>query len=329
MYRRNLLFVLLLMLLFSISNAESRGHFIANAVKAVGSGNDRTNIYDKLAIVSYERHKQINDIWVQAKYGNFRLGGNKNSKGDFEDNIGGFNFGYGRELKKNISMGLFGKYDSHSVSQEKSSAYVNSYGIGAHGGYLYEEFDFKGIVSFSGQQYCVMRDAGIYGKGRSDFNGYDINADLEAAYWFETPHMINIRPYAGLNLGYTGYGSSSEIGAGTANLKTDSGSFSRNAFRLGTGVNGKYEKIGWYGGLECEYILSGRYAKIKSKTSGTNAKIKSAGAETNAAVLGINAGGDYDISSDLKAYANLVYKVTGGLSDFSGSVGAVFVFDSF
>lgn len=326
---KKLLFVFAFLFFVSAAFAQSAGHFIANAVNAANSRSDRTNIYDKLAIVSYGNQVYINDIWVQAGYSNFNLDGDGNSKGSFNDDIGGLSFGYGKEIMRNVSLGFFGKYNAHAISQEKSSADINSYGIGAYGGYLYKDFDFKGILSLSGHQYSTERDAGAAGKGKTDFNGYGINADLEVAMWIAMTPLINLRPYAGLTLGYAGYGSSNEIGAGNMNLDTESGSYTRSTMRLGTGVNGKYDKLGWYGGLELEYILTGKYVEIESKTGGSSVKTDSKGAETDAALIAINAGGDYDITSSLKGYANLSYKVNGSMSDFGAGMGIAFIFSSF
>ncbi|MDR1195846.1 MAG: autotransporter outer membrane beta-barrel domain-containing protein [Endomicrobium sp.] len=327
---KNLFLVLTFLFLFVQGTfAQSAGHFIANVINAAGSANDRTVIYDKLAIISYEDHKRANNMWVQTKYENFNLEDDENSKGSFDDNIGGLSFGYGKEIFKNAALGFFGKYNSHSISQEKSGASVNSYGLGAYGSYLYDDFDFKGILSFSGLQYSTSRDAGANNKAKTDFNGYAVNADIEAAMWLEMLSEINLRPYMGVNIAYMGYGSSNEIGAGSAGLKTDGGNFSKSAMRIGAGLNGKYEKFGWYGGLEMEYILSGKFTEIESSIGGANVKVKSKGAESGSVLIGINAGGDYDISSQMKAYINLNYKVSGALSDFGASAGIAFVFDSF
>jgi len=128
---------------FSGAYGASGENLAANAVNAIGSCDNRNNIYDKLAMVSYERQKH--DIWVQAKYTNFGLGSGAN----FNDDAGGLSFGYGREINENVSAGFFGKYDSHCASQQKSGAGINSYGIGAYGGYLYGDFDFKAILGLS------------------------------------------------------------------------------------------------------------------------------------------------------------------------------------
>jgi hypothetical protein len=327
---KKLLLLLTFLLPFSqVAFAQSVGHFVANVINAASSVNDRTVIYDKLAIVSYADQKRANNMWVQTKYENFSLGDDKNSKGSFDDSIGGLSFGYGREIFRNAELGFFGKYNSHSISQENSGASVNSYGLGAYGSYLYDDFDFKGMLSFSGLQYSTARDGGANDKARADFNGYGINADIEAAMWLEMLREINLRSYLGFNIAYTGYGSSNEIGVGGANLNTAGGSFSKSAMRIGAGLNGKYDKFGWYGGLEMEYILSGRYAEIESCIGASNVKVKSKGAQSDPVLIGINAGGDYDISNQMKAYINLNYKFSGSVSDFGASVGIAFVFDSF
>lgn len=327
MYRGKFLFVLIFLFFVSAAFAQSPGHFIANVINAANSRSDRLNVYDKLAIVSFGSRIYINDIWIQTSYGNFNLGGDDNSKGSFNDDIGGLSFGYEKEIIRNASVGLFGKYNTHAISQHKSSADVNSYGIGAYGGYMYKEFDFKAIVSFSGHQYCTSRYAGSFGTGRTDFNGYSVNADIEAAMWIQMPQMVNLRPYIGLMLGRAGYGSSDETGAGSMNLATDSGSFTKSAMRAGAGVNGKYDKLGWYGGIELECVFAGKYIEIES--SAGNSKVNSKGANPDMALAGLNAGADYDITSSLKVYGNLNYKVNGIISDFSAVAGIAFIFKSF
>lgn len=330
-FKKGVSILSVLFLSVSASFAASHGYFIANTIKSAGTLSDRNFIYDKLAIVSYENQKYINDIWVQTGYRNFSLASDGNSKGGFNSDTGVLSFGYGKEIIKDATLGFFGKYNNQSISQGKSSADVSSYGIGAYGGYIYKEFDFKGILSFSGHQLSSSRyDAAVANKARSDFNGYGISIDLEASMWLELSDMVNLRPYAGLDLIYTGYGNSKEIGAGSGNLKTDNGSFTKSSMRAGAGVNGKYEKFGWYGGLELELMLAGKSAEIESGTgAGFNTKVTSEGAESGIALIGLNAGGDYDITNQLKAYAKLDYKLTDGLNDFYGSLGLAFSFNSF
>ncbi|MDR2426407.1 MAG: autotransporter outer membrane beta-barrel domain-containing protein [Endomicrobium sp.] len=323
--KKLLLILMFLFLSTSAAFAQSYG-FAANIINAVGSRSDRTKIYDKLAIVTHGNQKYINDIWLQTKYENFNLVNDENSKGSFNDDVGGLSFGCEKEIFKNILLGFFGKYDSHSISQENSRASVNSYGIGAYGSYLYGDFDFRGMLSFSGLQYVTSRNIANNDKARADFNGYGIAADIEAVMWFEMTSEINLRPFFGINISHSGYGSSNEIGAGSMNLNTEGGNFLRSAMRIGAGLNGKYEKFGWYSGLEMEYIISGQYTEIESRLSGTNVKIKSKGGKNAAALAGINAGCDYDITKQIKTYVNLGYKVNYSVSDFGANTGIIFIF---
>lgn len=316
-----------LFLFSSFSFSHAPGHFAANVIASAANRGGRTDIYDKLAVISYENQKGVNDIWIQSGYKDFFLGNESGSEGDFRSCGGGMNFGLGKEIKTGISAGFFGSYNRQNLSQNKSAAGVNSYGIGAYGSYLYKDFDFKGIFGFYADQYCISRYS-VNGKARSDFNGYGINADFEAAMWIEAG-KINLRPYAGFSAGYTGYGSSAEIGAKNLNLKTGGGGYTKSSLRAGAGANGKYGQFGWYGGLELELMLAGRYAEIESSSAGPVSPVKSKGAKKSASSLGLNAGGDYNITNRTKIYMNFNYRAADGYGEFAANAGLAFVFNSF
>ena len=78
-----------LFLFSSFSFSHAPGHFAANVIASAANRGGRTDIYDKLAVISYENQKGVNDIWIQSGYKDFFLGNESGSEGDFRSCGGG------------------------------------------------------------------------------------------------------------------------------------------------------------------------------------------------------------------------------------------------
>lgn len=313
---------------------EFAGYFLANVIRAQAVSNDRHNLYSRIEERPAKENAGHDKIWVKLTGGRQKYFCDENSLGEFKDNVSGFNFGWdGYEKEKGLVYGLFGKFNKHGISQEKNSADINSFGLGAYGGWFRDALEVKTSLSASAQRYETSRHI-PYKKytAKGGFGGNAVNFDGQIAYKIPLNEQITFKPYAGLEAGYVNNDEFKESGAAGMeeyNLKVKNAGYAMGVWRTGAGVSGQAGnagKLGWSADFELGYMFAGNAAEIDSYVLNSKTKAAVRGAETGAAMASFNFGADYKINEKFKIFSGLRYALADSFRDYYASMGVNYAF---
>lgn len=313
---------------------EFAGYFLANVIRTQAVSNDRHNLYSRIEERPAKENEGHDKIWVKLAGGRQKYFSDENSLGDFKDNVSGFNFGWdGYEKEKGLVYGLFGKFNKHGISQEKNSADINSFGLGAYGGWFRDALEVKTSLSASAQRYETSRHIPYKQYTvKGDFGGNAVNFDGRIAYKMPLNGQITFKPYAGLEAGYVNNDEFKESGAGGEdeyNLKVKNAGYAMGVWRTGAGVSGQTGtagKLGWSADFELGYMFTGNAAEIDSYVLNSKTKAAVRGAETGAAMASFNFGADYKINEKFKIFSGLRYALADSFRDYYASMGVNYTF---
>ncbi|MDR2427321.1 MAG: autotransporter domain-containing protein, partial [Endomicrobium sp.] len=306
--------------------SQLAGYFLANVMRSQAASNDRKTVYRTIEDRSVKENGKSDETWIKVAGVQQKYGSDENSIGDFEDTAFGISFGWDRyEKERKFIYGIFGKYNKHDIGQEKNSADVNSFGIGAYGGLIKEKIEFKTALSVSVQNYETNRYIPFKDlTAKGSFGGNVINIDGEFAYKLPISKKTSLKPFTGIEFGYINNDEFVESGAGIYNLKVNNAEYMMGIWRTGVGVSGKVgetHKLGWSADMEFGYMFAGNAAEIDTYIMGSKYKANIKGAETGSTLLSLNLGADYKLMDNVKIYSELRYSSASSFKNYYASVG--------
>lgn len=310
--------------------SEISPYFLANILRPRTDPNFRTGLYNRL--YNHCPSCSNNGLWAEGDYGQATWSGDDNSVGDFKVNSGGFKFGAQRYFaQSDLIIGLYGAYTPQSLSQNASKADLDSVGGGVYGGWIQENWEVKGLLGATYDSYDVKRkisapSANLNRTAKSDFNGYSLRADLEAAYKIPLDEKMWFKPYLGIESAMTDYQSFTETNADALNVRVNGDRLFSSTARAGLGVQSKRNRLGWNARAEYNYLITDPYPEIDVMLAGTDTRFKSRGAETGRSGLGLNAGIDYDLTPRLNIYLNGEFRLASDYENLHGSLGLRYAF---
>jgi uncharacterized protein with beta-barrel porin domain len=108
--------------------------------------------------------------------------------------------GYDRYSEDNsFLLGAFAGSSKADLRQYKDTMDINDVTVGAYGGYLGEDWTFKGVLYMGYQDYDGSRRIAFMNRtAHAQYDGHNIALDLEAAYNIPVLAGVNVKPFAGL-----------------------------------------------------------------------------------------------------------------------------------
>ena len=308
--------------------SQASGYFLANVIRGAALDTDNNELYDK--IKNHSLYEIPNSgVWAQLTGGNTRYGGDENSLDEYKDGKFGLMAGYDIYMPEHKAvLGGYAKYDNHSISEGKNSADMTNIAFGVYGGLIESKWELKSFLfgsfdSYDTSRYIPFKNA----TAKADFGGNTFGGDIEGAFKINiVDEYIKLRPYAGLEIKNSSYGSFEESGAGALSLDVSGGSYLRSLGRLGAGL-GYDDKIWcWYVNAEAKYLLAGSTPEIESVFTGTDAKFNSKGYEEGGIIFGAGLGGSVTLTENIKLFANAQYYTADKFRNIYGNIGIRYMF---
>ncbi|MCL2485072.1 MAG: hypothetical protein FWF32_03335 [Endomicrobia bacterium] len=298
--------------------SQLNGSFYANAVSVALSGSVSDKLFARIKKRGDGLGKIDNSVWTQLYVTGFNFNGDSNSEGRFSSNGTGMLLGADLYTRDNLVSGAYFGYASNSLKQRYDSGSMSDVTFGAYGGlWVNDKINVQGDLSFGAQSYSAERDIKFYGvKTNSDFNSVSFRADVQGEYVVPLTDKINLKNYTGLQMGFVNSGSITESGGNAANLKVNSGSYSKIALLFGAGVADEISRLSWYAKTNLGINLSGSVNRLEASfinsLSEFDMDIRSA--KIPAFSIGLSGGAEYTITKDFSAFTNVSFNNTGYFS---------------
>jgi predicted outer membrane repeat protein len=304
--------------------SDSSGYFLANVIRSAASGSDSRDIYSRIRYHDMDAHN-LSGIWAQARVQNSEINGDENSVNKYKDLEAGALAGWDIMLDDhNTAFGIYGKYNSQDIKQDKkNTAALQEIGVGVYGGFLQDDWEIKGLISgtvdnFKTERYISFADR----KAEADFSGMTLGFDVEGAIRAYVTDSVLLRPFAGIEVKNTSYGSFDEKNAVDLSLQVESDSYTRSLARIGLGVGSDDDvQLEWYASVEGKYLLTSEEPEITALFATTSDSFVSRGAKEGSTIIGFAAGGSYRVSESFKVFANLNYQSSEGYQNMYGNLG--------
>ncbi|WP_428898349.1 polymorphic outer membrane protein repeat-containing protein [Parelusimicrobium proximum] len=309
---------------------EISPYFLANVLRADLNSGYRNSLYAR--IKNYCPACSNNGVWLEGDGWQRVLGADSNSVKDFTASAAGFRFGADRFFKESdLMLGLYGEYTPVDMKQNGSKAEADYIGGGIYGGLIEDKWDFKALLGIGISSYDVKRR--IYEpvtlidrRADSSFDAFNMAADFEAGYKIPLNTYAQLKPYGGIGMAMLMYQGFTERGADSLNQRVEGDMHIASAARLGAAVSGGAGRLGWRGGAEYSFTLTGYDSEIESSFDGTNAGIKTRGATSGRHIIGLNAGVDYNLTKNLNIYLDGDFRAGGDYSNIYGALGLRYAF---
>jgi outer membrane autotransporter protein len=289
-------------------------------IRKAASDSAGNEVYDKV------KENGNKGVWAQVKGGAQTFKGNGNSIGDYKDTSLGLMAGADKYIEdKSMIIGVYAKMNKDNIEQKENRADGSRNGLGVYGGYIKEKYEIKAALLGSYDIFGTERKV-LEQKSKADISAITINADIEGSLKYEINEEMKFKPYTGIEIKDTNYGSFKEKGAGVLDLEVSGGSYVRSAARIGAGIEYGKEKLNIYAKAEGKYILSGTEPEIESVFKGTQEKFRSRGAQEGSIEIGIGAGVEIKVRENFSLYANINYYGAEKYSNIYGNIGGRYVF---
>jgi outer membrane autotransporter protein len=288
-----------------------------------GAGeSDRKEVYGRIG----RKDKKENSVWGEMKWNYTKYGEDENSPKEYKDSEVGVMIGFDKEMRKDITLGVYTKVNKHDMSQGEEKGEITKGVIGVYGGYEEGNWEIKTMLDGSMGSYDTKRKINIVDERelKSEFKGVGIGWDVEGALKVPLTGIIRLRPYIGFETRVNKYGDIKESGGEGLNWEVKEGSYSRTMTRVGVGIEGEKGTIGFNVGVEYKRLLSGEEAKLDGRMAGQKSDI--VGAEEGKEIVGIGVGVSNEVVEDVSVYAR--GSIYGGkrYENISGNVGVSYRF---
>ena len=297
------------------------------------------HVYDKIkerTTDAYPCNKFHDKIWGQYYYNYNSVNENSNSP-KYTSSVNGFLVGFDMTSAKNWTIGAMAGYGSSELKQRDDKTTMDDINLGFYGGYVGENWDFKGMLLGGYEQYKTDRTIHFLDERRvanSEHTGYSGALDLEAAYKIalngqaKTNHKLFLKPFIGAIGSYMTNSGYKEKGAQSLDLKVESyDNFAAEA-RAGVGISGKAKKFNWYAKAGVRRLLTDESNEIETSllnySETTKMNIKSAEVAGVAFTGGL--GADYQLNEDWTLFANALSNLSGASDNYYANVGLSYKF---
>lgn len=297
------------------------------------------HVYDKVRERTsdlYPCNKFHDKLWGEYYYNYNSVNENSNSP-KYTSSVNGFLVGFDMMSASNWTIGAMAGYGTSELKQRDDKTTMDDINLGFYGGYIGENWDFKGMLLGGYEQYKTDRTIHFLDERRvanSEHTGYSGALDLEVAYKIalngqsKTNHKLFLKPFFGLLGSYMNNGGYKEKGAQSLNLKIEGyDNFAAEA-RAGVGISGKAKKLNWYAKAGIRRLLTDEANEIETSlldySATTKMKIKSAEVAGTAFTGGL--GADYKLSEDWTVFANALSNLSGASDNYYANVGLSYKF---
>ena len=295
--------------LLTLLNAKT-AHVYDRIAKRAPSHGDCPNCHDN---VWAEYYNQYDKVYANA------------NSPHFTNTMTGVLVGYDRSSEEAL-LGVYSGFGKSKLHQRRDRMDLEDTSLGVYGGYMLNDWTFKGTLFGGHQLYHADRYIGYMGRSASAaYRGWSLALDLEGSYNIPVYNWLNVKPFAGVLSSYAHQKSFTETGAGDLNLFVHTHDQFNTQARLGIQLDGKIKnKLTWYGSVAVKQFIGGDYAKLHMNLGlpGTDMTIISneLGRTYFAAQVGLN----YAINDNWSLYANLDTGASNRSANCYGNAGIAF-----
>jgi len=203
-------------------------------------------------------------------------------------------------------MGYYGSIGQHDTHQWNDVVDINDYRGGLYAGSFKDKWTIRGELSGGYQQYQGKRQQLLLqSRTESEYDGWNINANVEAFYKILESKIANISPFAGLDGSFIKTSGFREKGLDNAAAVL---TVKDNQFEILNAVAGiRAEKeagiLRWYGEIGARYNLRGSKGTFTARLNNINEDMKIFGAGNNLLSGKAELGFSADIWKGLEVFA--------------------------
>lgn len=245
------------------------------------------------------------NVWTQYYNQYNKVYADSNSP-RYTNNVSGVMAGYDRYSEDNsFLLGAFAGSSKADLRQYKDTMDINDVTVGAYGGYLGEDWTFKGVLYMGYQDYDGSRRIAFMNRtAHAQYDGHNIALDLEAAYNIPVLAGVNVKPFAGLLNSYSHQQHFNETGADSLNLNVESNNAYNIQARLGAQAEGKVSKFNWYANMTVKQFLGNDYDRINVSLSLPDTKMDIISAKLGKTYFSSGVGLSYSLTDNLNIFGN-------------------------
>lgn len=309
--------------------ADMDGVLYANTALTSLFNAKSAHIYDRIASREAAPAKAcpscFDNVWSQYYSQYNKVYADANSP-RFTNNVTGVMAGYDRySADNNFLLGAFAGGSKTDLRQNSDTMDINDLTIGAYGGYLGEDWTFKGVLylgyqDFDGNRHITFMDR----DAKASYYGHNIALDLEAAYNLFAFDGIKVKPFVGILNAYSHQQHFNETGADSLNLNVDSNNAYNVQARLGAQAEGKYRKLNWYANMAVKQFIGNDYQRIKASLSLPNTNMDIISAKLGGTYFSGGAGVSYALTHSLSVFGNGEAGVGSKSANCYGNIGLAY-----
>ncbi len=309
--------------------ADMDGVLYANTALTSLFNAKSAHIYDRIASREAAPAKAcpscFDNVWAQYYSQYNKVYADANSP-RFTNNVTGVMAGYDRySADNNFLLGAFAGGSKTDLRQNSDTMDINDLTVGAYGGYLGEDWTFKGVLylgyqDFDGNRHITFMDR----DAKASYYGHNIALDLEAAYNLFAFDGIKIKPFVGILNAYSHQQHFNETGADSLNLNVDSNNAYNVQARLGAQAEGKYRKLNWYANMAIKQFIGNDYQRIKASLSLPNTNMDIISAKLGGTYFSGGAGVNYALTNALSVFGNGEAGVGSKSANCYGNIGLAY-----
>jgi len=282
---------------------EMAGSIYANAL--LMSGHQMRQAYHRILDRRESGYEGYN-LWAGI-YGSQKKMEEDSNSYDFKARNGYLILGL-EKYSENTSfmMGYYGSIGQHDTHQWGDVVDINDYRGGLYAGSFKDKWTIRGELSGGYQQYQGKRQQLLLqSRTESEYDGWNINANVEAFYKILESNIVNISPFAGLDGSFIKTSGFREKGLDNAAAVL---TVKDNQFEILNAVAGlRAEKevgiLRWYGEIGARYNLRGSKGTFTARLNNINEDMKIFGAGNNLLSGKAELGFSADIWKGLEVFA--------------------------
>ncbi|MCL2485741.1 MAG: autotransporter domain-containing protein, partial [Endomicrobia bacterium] len=300
---------------------EVAGSIYANALLA--SGQQTRQAYHRILDRRDSGYEGYN-VWA-GMYGSQSKAEQEFDGGDFKIRNGYLILGLEKYSdSSNFIMGYYLSAGQHDTHQRNDIVDINDYRGGLYLGKFIDKWAIRAELSGGYQQYeGQRRQTLLQSRAESSYDGWNINANVEAFYKVYESNAFNLSPFAGLDGSFIKTSGFKEKGYGNAAAVL---TVKDNRFEIMNAIAGlRAEKevgiLRWYGELGGKYNLRGSKGDFKATLNNLNEEMTINGVAKNFLSGKAEAGFSADIWKQVEVFAMGSYERAERFYQVVGEIG--------
>ncbi|MCL2485006.1 MAG: OmpA family protein [Endomicrobia bacterium] len=282
---------------------ETAGSIYANALLA--SGQQMRQAYHRILDRRESGYEGYN-VWAGI-YGSQRKVEQDSNSGDFKARNGYLILGLEKYSdNSNFMMGYYASIGQHDTHQWDDIVDINDYRGGLYLGKFIDKWTIRAELSGGYQQYQGKRQQLLLqSRTESEYDGWNINANVEAFYKILESNIANISPFAGLDGSFIKTSGFREKGFDNAAavLTVKDNQFEILNAAVGLRAEKEVGILRWYGELGARYNLRGSKGTFTASLNNLNNEMKIFGAGNSLLSGKAELGFSADIWKGLEVFA--------------------------